>query len=78
MFKPLGIETIDPAATKLHRAGDIGWFPSGTTMYLAPLQLLTDASSHSPYGSDFYRPVFCQMVRNHRQALRKFLLVSLA
>ncbi|MGF6207839.1 hypothetical protein [Pseudomonas frederiksbergensis] len=52
MSETLDIDPIDPSATKLHRAGDIEWFPSGNTMYLAPLPLPTDASPHSPYVSD--------------------------
>ncbi|ROM56933.1 hypothetical protein BK649_01745 [Pseudomonas canadensis] len=52
MSKPLDIPPIDPAAMKVHRAGDIEPFPSGYTTYLAPLPLPTEASPHSPYVSD--------------------------
>ncbi|MBX8531230.1 hypothetical protein K5D32_16290 [Pseudomonas cichorii] len=52
MPKNLDVEPIDPAATKLHRAGDVERFPSGSTTYLAPLPLPTDVPPHSPYVSD--------------------------
>ncbi|WP_339456243.1 hypothetical protein [Pseudomonas sp. EA_65y_Pfl1_P120] len=52
MSKPLDIPPIDPAAIKVHRAGDIEPFPSGYTTYLAPLPLPTEASPYSPYVSD--------------------------
>ncbi|WP_181116977.1 hypothetical protein [Pseudomonas viridiflava] len=40
------------ADTTLHRAGDVERFPSGQTIYLAPLPLPTDALPHSPHVSD--------------------------
>ncbi|SMS09495.1 hypothetical protein CFBP1590__1909 [Pseudomonas viridiflava] len=46
------INTTDPAAPTLYRAGDIAHFPSGQTIYLAPLPLPTDALPHSPHVSD--------------------------
>lgn len=52
MSKSLDIPPIDPAAIKVHRAGDIEQFPSGYITYLAPLPLPTDASPCSPYVSD--------------------------
>ncbi|MEJ5282079.1 hypothetical protein WH299_22730 [Pseudomonas sp. MYb541] len=52
MSEPLDIPPIDPAAMKVHRAGDIEPFPSGYTTYLAPLPLPTEASPYSPYVSD--------------------------
>jgi len=52
MSKPLDIPSIDPAAMKENRAGDVEPFPSGYTTYLAPLPLPTEASPYSPYVSD--------------------------
>lgn len=52
MPKTLDVELIEPAATTNHRAGDVEQFSTGTTTYLAPLPLPTDASPHSPYISE--------------------------
>lgn len=46
------VNTTDPIAPTIHRAGDIAHFPSGQTIYLAPLPLPTDALPHSPHVSD--------------------------
>ncbi|MBA1232898.1 hypothetical protein G7013_24925, partial [Pseudomonas viridiflava] len=46
------VSTTDPVAPTIHRAGDIERFPSGQTIYLAPLPLPTDALPHSPHVSD--------------------------
>ncbi|WP_339538927.1 hypothetical protein [Pseudomonas sp. RA_15y_Pfl2_54] len=52
MPKTLDVELIEAAATTGHRAGDVEQFATGTTSYLAPMPLPTDASPHSPYISD--------------------------
>ncbi|WP_205932774.1 MULTISPECIES: hypothetical protein [Pseudomonas syringae group] len=52
MPNTVDVNTTDPATTPLHRAGNVERFPSGQTIYLAPLPLPTDALPHSPYVSD--------------------------
>ncbi|WKW31550.1 hypothetical protein KIH13_23265 [Pseudomonas viridiflava] len=52
MLDTADIVTTDPAAPIFYRAGDVERFPSGQTIYLAPLPLPTDAIPHSPHVSD--------------------------
>ncbi|MEG0944829.1 MAG: hypothetical protein RSF86_14475, partial [Angelakisella sp.] len=42
----------DSPSINSYRAGDIERFPSGTTTYLSPLPLPTEASPYCPYVSD--------------------------
>ncbi|MBV1810952.1 hypothetical protein [Pseudomonas viridiflava] len=52
MSNTVDVSMTDPATTMPHRAGDVERFPSGQTIYLAPLPLPTDAIPHSPHVSD--------------------------
>ncbi|WP_122735591.1 hypothetical protein, partial [Pseudomonas viridiflava] len=52
MSNTVDVSMTDPATTTPHRAGDVERFPSGQTIYLAPLPLPTDAIPHSPHVSD--------------------------
>lgn len=52
MSKAPESKPLDLTETKPYRAGDVERFPSGSTTYLAPLPLPTDAAPHSSHVSD--------------------------